>query len=145
MPLTSSMKNPDAMLRELRLVPAFIGISCFLLSNRLYELSLLPPLVTSFEPYYWAWWMLISGCLCVLYSLHFSSRWLFAFSGAATVTGFMSRAMAAIFVIISEDESASAFIQLNIAGIIYTLVSGTIYVIWTRLLRPATTLLRRKG
>lgn len=134
----------ESILRQLRFIPLFIGITSLLLSNRLYEVAVLANtqvITTTFYPIFWAWWMLLAGLLCVGYSFKMDVRWLQSVSGAAVITGFASRAVGVAFQIIYASSTLTTP-QLHVIGIMYTLAAFAMAVIWFRLLRPATTLLR---
>ena len=139
------MTSAAKLIRELRLIPACIGAASILMANRLYEvhqLALAEAVQTTFYPYLWAWWMVIAGVLCCAYSIKMANRWLGGIAGAAVISGFASRALAVI-IQLQQGTSSLPDAQLHVIGIIYTVAAFSVYTIWIRLLRPATSLLAK--
>lgn len=140
------MRAVVRILRELRFIPLLVGVASVLLSNRLYELNALANAGvianTVFYPLLWSWWMLFAGALCVMYAWKIDNRWWGALSGAAVVTGFASRALGVAYQLWYKTTTVLADPQLHVIGIIYTVTAFLAFVVWFRLLRPATTLLR---
>jgi hypothetical protein len=130
------------IVRELRVVPLFVGLACILLANRLYAID-----QTfndhDFYPALWPWWMLAAGVACLWYAAVPADRWAMALSGSLASSAMFARAVALALDLI-DGGSVLARPQVHVAGIVYTLTAGLIAVVWVRVMRPASTLLRRR-
>lgn len=133
------------VVRELRVVPMVVGLASLLIANRLWEINRLAEDgygQTFFLPSLWSWWMLAAGVASVAYACWFTSRVLLAISGALVVAGLMSRAVVVVFQL-ADGSTSLLEPQLHVAGSVYTLLSFLVALVWVRVMRPATSLLRR--
>lgn len=130
-----------ALAAELRTIPILVGSLLVIVSNRLWEIDRLSD-EDVFFPGLWPWWTILAALLCFLYAWKPTNRWFLALSGALAVTAMASRAFAVMFRL-TEGTTGLADASLHLAGAIYTLVALLLAYVWVKILRPASTLLRR--
>lgn len=133
---------------ELHVVPLVIGLGAVLVAQRAWELgrSCGTDVVDAacFADRLYAGWLAIAGVTAIVYGFRFGSRWLMAASGALLVTGMLSRAVVVFFSLVDSTDVLSSP-QAHIAGTIYTLLAFSVWVVWLRVLAPASAMRRSGG
>lgn len=128
------------LVKELRAIPIIVGLATLLVANRLWVINDLFD-DGKFVPGLWPWWMLAGGIACLVYAFNFKSLFLLSLSGSMVVSGYLARAIAVGYQL-TDGSSGLLGAQLHLAGAIYTLSAFALGVVWYRVLRPATGLLR---
>lgn len=119
---------------DMRVVPIIMGLGAMLVANRALAINVGPTEFGTFDALFSAW-LWTAGFVSLAYAAWFSNRWLMAISGSLLCTGLLSRAVAVIFRLADSTQNLTNP-QLHIAGIIYTLLALTTFIIWWRVMAP---------
>lgn len=123
-----------------RLFPFLVGLACLFMAERLVALNSLQS-VHTWVSWFWPYYAGAAGIVTIFYGLFPRNTILLATSGAMVVSLFFSRALGSVFQLLVGTNNIS-IPQLHIAGIMYTIGAAACALIWVKVFRPSTHLLK---